>query len=70
MNVKELFDVLAKAIREGHGYLPVYGVDGASGVSYEVRAHGNPHTVSSSDDAGPLCELSEGTKYIPLHLGN
>ena len=39
-----------------------------SGVSYEV---GNPsvQTVQPHHDAGPLCELEQGTPFVMLYVG-
>ncbi len=50
--------------------LPVIGISGSSGVSYEI---GSPHRTDlqlASIDGGPLIDMPEGTPYVSLYLGN
>ena len=65
MTVAQLIAALSKIEDKD---LPVYALDGGSGVSYEV---GNPsvQTVQPHHDAGPLCELEQGTPFVMLYVG-
>ena len=49
--------------------LEVYTVHGASGVSNEIGSF-RVVTKDSFDEAGPVCELEDGEKYISLNIGN
>jgi hypothetical protein len=70
MTVRKAYDALRQLIKNGHGDLELYGIHGASGVSYEVSIHSDVMEVDESDDAGPLCEMERGTKYAFVYLGN
>jgi hypothetical protein len=68
MLVREAYDVLRKLIKEGHGSLELFGCHGSSGVSYDISIYGSVREKDKSDDIGPLDELDNGTKYVPIYL--
>lgn len=49
--------------------LEVYTIHGASGVSDEIGSF-QVVTKSDSDNAGPTCDLEDGTRFIQLYIGN
>lgn len=65
MTVKELIKTLESMPPD----LEIYAVHGASGSSYEVGGS-NVETKSELDEIGPVCELSNGTQYVSMYIGN
>jgi len=64
-------ELIAKLQRLGSGSanLPVVGVCGSSGTSYEVGSCCNTETTKN-DDCGLLCDVPVNTQYVRLSLGN
>ncbi len=65
ITVKKLIESLEKLSPE----LPVYAVDGGSGVSIQVSAASLAHAEFDRDD-GDLLELVEGAEYAYIYTGN
>lgn len=65
--VKELAEYFDRLNRRGHSDEEVYAQDGSSGVSYELCTP-SIREKKRYDDAGPLCELEDGTQIIVCSL--
>lgn len=68
MLVREVYDVLRNLIKEGHGDLELFGHCTSSGVSYEISIYNGITVKDESECPGPVDELDNGTKYVPIYL--
>lgn len=48
--------------------LELYGIHGASGMSFDVSIYGEAET-NDYERAGPLDDLRRGAEFIPVYLG-
>lgn len=67
MTGKELLTNLQRLTSE-ELQLPAFAIHGASGASYSLQTYGDVGERRPTDDAGPLCELPTGTRYIGFYL--
>ncbi len=68
MTVNEAIVNLLKLQNDGHGELPLYVSNAASGVTSEVwHISDTPRTVDKYDD-GDLCQLEVGTPYANISV--
>lgn len=71
MTVKEMIEVCEALVKTGNGDLDVVAVCGSSGCSYSTSMstyEGGVSVKRDYDNAGYLCDVDNGTKYISLYL--
>lgn len=70
MTVEEAFECLQNLIDQGYGDAEIISIDTRSGMSDEVSISSNIKVHEYSNiDAGILCDMDEGTIYVPIYLG-
>lgn len=64
--VKEIYEVMKKAVEEGNGELDCFGVDNL-GSSYGVSTYGILKT-SKNIRSGPLVQYDEKKVFLTFHV--
>jgi hypothetical protein len=68
MTVSEAIVKLSQLEADGYGDIDMVAVDSRSGLTSSISIYPHVRYKNSDDNIGHLCDVENGTEYVPVHL--